>query len=89
MRRRTAISAAHTTPVTMPAIATCQTRSRPDNANAQSTAELPANTKSCTRSIRLRFSASPTNPASAPTNSIGRLRATVTTATKKGKCVAS
>ena len=66
MRRRTAISAAQTIPVTMPAIATCQTRNCPNTASAQSTPELPAMTKNCVRSIRLRLRASPTNPAIAP-----------------------
>ena len=89
MRRRTAISAVHTMPVTMPATATCQTRNRPDSASPQRTAELPAKTASCVKSIRLRLSASPTNPAIAPINSIGSVRATVTTATRKAECVAS
>ena len=39
-------------------------------------------TKSCVTSNRLRLSASPTTPAIVPMNSIGKLRATVTRATR-------
>ena len=46
-------------------------------------------TSSWTTRIRLRFKASPTTPASAPPNSIGRLRATVTSATRKVEWVTS
>jgi hypothetical protein len=82
MRRRTASSIAHTIPETMPPTAICQTRICPENASAHNVAEFTAMTKSCVSSNRLRFSASPTTPAIVPMNSIGKLRATVTRATK-------
>ncbi len=76
-------------PAMPPASARCHTRTRPDSANSASTAEIAVITESCATSSRLRLKASPTTPASGPRNSIGRLRATVTTATRNAECVAS
>jgi hypothetical protein len=73
----------------MPPTAMCQTWICPENASAHNIAELTAMTKSCVTSNRLRLSASPTTPAIVPMNSIGKLRATITRATKTVDCVTS
>jgi len=61
----------------------CQISIAPVAASAQSVAEVAAMMNSPQSSIVLRFSASLTTPVTEPRNSIGKVRATVTTATQK------
>ena len=89
MRRRTDISAAHATPATAPPAMIAPRESAPRKPSSPRLPEVAESSASWPISTALRLAASPTAPISAPMNSIGKVRATVTTATSRVECVRS